>query len=395
MDLLLDLGAQPPANSLRATREQVLAKIPLAISRCRRCTTVQLTESISPEQLFRDYLWVTGTSATAQQYSHAFFANIAQRCSAESAFVVEVASNDGTILQRFRERGYRVLGIDPAQNLARAAVEAGIPTLPEFFDSEIAARIAQEHGRADVVIARNVLPHVPDPNEVIAGMGRCLKDDGLGAIEFHWVDKILNELHYDSIYHEHLSYLTLHSVDHLLRRHSLTLFDVTESPISGGSLVAYFSKQSRRASDALVDKLAVEQERGLDSMAAWQEFARRSLAHRIRFKEMIEAEVRAGKRLVGYGASARSSTLLNFCGIDSRHLICIADQNPLKTNLYTPGTDVLIVSPEQAMAARPDTVVLLAWNFKDEIMDDLADMGFRGKVLVPLPSEPKMLPMPQ
>ena len=391
LDLILDLGTQPPANSLRTNSKQVLEAIPLVICRCQKCTTVQLTETVAPEHLFRDYVWVTGTSQTARSYSQTFYEYVEHRCERTPLFVIEVASNDGTFLQRFREHGHRVLGIDPAQNLARLAETVGIPTMPEFFGLEIGKRVTQLHGHADVVTARNVLPHVPDPNDVVAGIAHCLKSEGIGAIEFHWVDKILSELHYDSIYHEHFFYHSLRSIDQLLKRHQLVLFDVTESPISGGSLVAYFSKTFHQASPELIEKLALEEKRGLASLDTWSEFATRSLKHRIQLKKMIEAEINAGKKLVGYGASARSSTLLNFCGIDHRHLVCIADQNPLKHGRYTPGTNVLIVSPERALAEHPDTIVLLAWNFKDEILKRLADYGYHGNVIVPLPNDPRLL----
>ena len=391
LDIILDLGAQPPANSLRTDVKQQLEAIPLVICRCRKCTTVQLTETVSPEHMFRVYVWVTGTSQTARDYSQRFYENVSQRCGRTHLFAVEIASNDGTFLQRFRQNGHRVLGVDPAQNLARAAEAAGIPTLAEFFGLEIARRVVQEHGQADAVMARNVLPHVPDPNDVVAGIAHCLKDDGVGAIEFHWIDKILSELHYDSVYHEHFFYHSLHSINELLKRHQLVLFDVTESPISGGSLVAYFSKTPRPAAAALKEKLALEDERGLATLATWQEFARRSLEHRVKLKDMVEAEILAGNKVIGYGASARSSTLLNFCGIDSRHLSCIADQSPLKHDRYTPGTNVLVVSPERALAERPDTILLLAWNFRDEILGQLADAGFHGNVIVPLPNDPQLL----
>jgi hypothetical protein len=390
---ILDLGTQPPANSLRTSNEQVLEAVPLVLTRCQDCTTVQLTETVAPEHLFRDYVWVTGTSETARTYSKTFCEHIERRTEQGPLFVVEVASNDGTFLQRFREHGHRVLGIDPAKNLARLAESAGIPTMPDFFGHEISKRVTELHGHADVVIARNVLPHVPDPNDVVAGIANCMNAEGVGAIEFHWVDKILSELHYDSIYHEHFFYHSLHSVDQLLKRHQLKIFDVTESPISGGSLVAYFAKKSRQVSQALAEKLELERTRGLASLETWSHFADRSLAHRIKLKSTIEEEVKAGKRLIGYGASARSSTLLNFCGIDSRHLVCIADQSHHKHDRYTPGTNVLIVSPERALAEQPHTVVLLAWNFKDEILKRLTDFGFQGKVIIPLPNDPVLLTM--
>jgi len=391
LDLILDLGAQPPANSLRTNRDQVLESIPLAICRCRNCTTIQLTETVAPEHLFRDYVWVTGTSQTARSYSQTFYERIAQRAIQAPLFVVEVASNDGTFLRHFRENGHRILGIDPAQNLAREAEADGIPTLPEFFGLETARRVTGLHGSADVVIARNVLPHVPDPNDVVAGIAHCLKHDALGAIEFHWVDKILGELHYDSIYHEHFFYHSLHSIGQLLARHSLALFDVAESPISGGSLVAYFSKAPRAGTGALNAMLAWEVERGLASLETWQKFAERSLEHRNELKSMVESELGAGKRVIGYGASARSSTLLNFCGIDRTRLIYIADQSPFKHDRFTPGTDILIVPPERAMAENPDTILLLAWNFEDEILRHLSALGFNGDVIVPLPGRPRRL----
>jgi SAM-dependent methyltransferase len=395
LDPILDLGAQPPANSLRTDRDDILEAVPLAICRCPNCTVVQLTETVAPEHLFRDYVWVTGTSQTARKYSHTFFENVTQRAAGGPLFVVEIASNDGTFLQRFCEHGHRVLGVDPAQNLARAAEAAGIPTVAEFFGLETAKQVTSRHGLADVVIARNVLPHVPDPNGLVSGIAECLGTDGLGAIEFHWIDKILAELHYDSIYHEHFFYHSLHSVGRLLVRHSLTLFDVAESPISGGSLVAYFAKAPRPATDALETKLEWEQKRGLASLAVWRDFASRSIEHRRELRSMVESELSAGRRLIGYGASARSSTLLNFCGIDRTHLICIADQSPLKQGRFTPGTDIPIVSPESALSEKPDTILVLAWNFRDEILGRLADLGFAGDVIVPLPGRPQRMRISQ
>jgi SAM-dependent methyltransferase len=391
LDLILDLGAQPPANSLRTAGEQPTRSIPLAICRCQTCSAVQLTETVAPDELFRNYVWVTGTSQVTIDYSQVFAERVAQRAASGPLFVVEVASNDGTFLQRFRERGHRVLGVDPAENLARAAVAAGIPTLPDFFGRGVADRLTALHGHADVVIARNVLPHVPDPNDVLAGIAHCLRDDGVGAIEFHWVEKILSALHYDSIYHEHYFYYWLHNIKQLLTSHGLVLFDVTESPISGGSLVAYFSKTARPATAALAKILTDEEQQGFASLDIWRAFAARAQEHRSQLNELIASEIKMGRRLIGYGASARSSTLLNFCGIDHRQLVCIADANPGKQGRHTPGTDVLIVSPDQALNERADAVLLLAWNFQDEILKQLFAWGFRGNVIIPLPGRPQLL----
>jgi len=389
---ILELGDQPPANSLRKKVSEILENVPLTICRCPNCMTIQLTETIDPAYMFSDYIWVTGTSKGAREYSNIFADSIVSKLTkSDDLFIVEVASNDGTFLQRFKEAGHSVLGVDPAKNLAELAEKNGIPTIADFFGLNVAKKVTAGNGQADIVIARNVIPHVPDPNDVVAGMANCLKDSGIGSIEFHWIDKILSELHYDSIYHEHFFYHSLHSINKLLLRHDLNLFDVSESPISGGSLVAYFTKEKRVVTDALKDKLDWEDKTGIAALDAWQDFAKKSFQHKEQLKKMILEENQAGKRVIGYGASARSSTMLNFCGINHNHLRCIADQNPLKHNRFTPGTDILIVSPEVAFKENPDTVVILAWNFKDEIIQDLKAKGFSGTVIIPLPNTPCIL----
>lgn len=390
--MILELGDQPPANSLRKKITETLENVPLTICRCSECTTIQLTETIDPKYMFSDYIWVTGTSKGARDYSKIFADRIISKLKKiDELYIVEVASNDGTFLQRFKESGHRVLGVDPAKNLAELAQNNGIPTINNFFGLDVAKKVTVENGQADIVIARNVIPHVPDPNDVVGGMAECLKKNGVGAIEFHWIGKILNELHYDSIYHEHFFYHSLHSINKLLLRHGLNLFDVAESPISGGSLVAFFSKEKRAVTSELKDQLSMEDEKGIASLEAWQNFAKMSYEHRKKLKLMIDSENQSGKKVIGYGASARSSTMLNFCGIDYNQLVCVADQNPLKHNRYTPGTDLLIISPEEALKKKPDTVVILAWNFKDEIIEDLKEKGFKGSVIVPLPNIPYRL----
>jgi SAM-dependent methyltransferase len=387
----LNLGDQPPANSLRKDLAINLPDVPLQLCRCANCTTVQLTDTVDPAYLFSQYVWVTGTSETANKYSADFQKKIEGLSVSNVNFVIEVASNDGTFLRRFKDAGSKVLGIDPAQNLAEEATKSGIPTIPKFFGLDIAQGVVSKHGFCDVVIARNVIPHVPDPNDVIAGMAACLENKGLGVIEFHWVDKILTELHYDSIYHEHYFYHSLHSIRELLRRHQLTLFDVSHSPISGGSLVAYFSKAPREPSRELIEILTWEERQGLATLKSWEEFSINSIAHAKALKASVEDQISRGRKLIGYGASARSSTLLNFCQINRKHLGCIADQNPLKHNQYTPGTDILILPPDEALASNPDTIVLLAWNFQEEILNYLKKIGFHGEVIIPLPGMPRTL----
>jgi SAM-dependent methyltransferase len=390
--VVFDLGRQPLANSLRQDAAETLPAFPLTLCRCRECGTVQLTETVSPELLFKHYVWVTGTSEGARAYSGLFRDRLVDRSRPGELFALEVASNDGTFLRRFVERGDRVLGVDPAQNIAAMARQSGVPTIAEFFGLHVAQGIVHQHGEADVVFARNVIPHVADANDVVAGMAQCLRADGTGAIEFHRADVILEELHYDSIYHEHLFYHSLHSLARLLGRFGLRPFDVTTSPISGGSLVVYFSKTTRPASDAYTAALSHEARLGVGKEQPWIEFGRRARAHAGALTSLVAGERAAGRRVIGYGASARSSTVLNFCGIDAGQLESIADRAPLKHGLYTPGTGIPILPPARALATKPDTVLLLAWNFRDEILHQIRDeYGWHGRVIVPLPGEPSLV----
>lgn len=389
---VIDLGEQPPANSLRERLDETLPVIPLAISRCSNCTTIQLTATVKAEYLFKDYVWVTGTSKTAKDYSLHFYKEVATRCKQEQLFVIEIASNDGTFLKPFRDNGHDVLGVDPAENIAQTAKDAGIPTITDFFGLEISENILKQHGAADCVYARNVIPHVEKVHDVVTGMAHCLKEKGIGVIEFHYSQIILDELHYDSIYHEHLCYYSIESICYLLQKHGLSVFDVLESPISGGSLVLFFSKDKRQPSDSLRKKMELEQSSGLGTQEKWNFFSQSCIGHRNALKALVHRELEDGAKIIGYGASARSSTLLNFCEINSSHLICIADQNRNKHNKYTPGTDIFIVSPETAFSKKPDVVLLLAWNFRDEILSLLKNQyQFKGKVILPLPNNPRMI----
>ncbi len=389
---VLDLGRQPLANSLRATLEEELPRFPLVICRCDACGTIQLTETVAPEILFSQYVWVTGTSEGARLYSQEFCRRLTSRCRPGQLFVVEVASNDGTFLRRFAERGDRILGVDPAANIAAMARDAGVPTLTEFFGLDVARQVVEAHGQADAVFARNVIPHVANAADVVAGMAHCLAPDGTGAIEFHRADVILRELHYDSIYHEHLYYHSLDSLTRLLNQFGLVPFDVDISPISGGSFVVYFSKERRAESDALRSAVADEEALGIGRPEPWTEFAARCERHRTQLRTLVERYKAAGRRVIGYGASARSSTMLNYCGIDHRHLDAIVDRAPLKHGKYTPGTDVLILPPDRAFALKPDVVLLLAWNFRDEILSQIQrEHGWTGTVILPLPGDPTVV----
>jgi hypothetical protein len=388
----LDLGRQPYANALLSRSDQAEAVYPLSLSWCPACGLVQLNETASPDELFSGYVWVTGTSSTARQYADLFCEQVLRRFGGRPArYVLEAASNDGTFLRPFMRQGCRVLGVDPAANIVDRARADGIPTECSFFGRVAAERVVAEHGPADVVVARNVLPHVADVHDFVDGIARCMGDKTLLAVEVHYAGVILEQLHYDSIYHEHLCYFTLTSLEALLRRHGLETFDVMTSPISGGSIVLFAGKMRQAPSPFLRQLRQQEAAADVNALSRWVEFAQRVDDHRICLGELLHEEKTAGRLVAGYGASARSSTLLNFCGIDSRTVRMIADRNPLKHNRFTAGTRIPIDSPESVMKAGPDTVLLLAWNFEKEIVETLQnEFGFAGRVIVPLPNEPRV-----
>lgn len=388
---IVDLGRQPPANALRKLRRERPPRIPLVLVRCRGCGAVQISQSVRPESLFRSYVWVTSTSPSTREYAGRFCHEVLRRGRGRPRLIVEVASNDGTFLRPFVDQGLPVLGIDPARNIAALARQAGVPTEAEFFGSAFAARLTRRHGLADVVIARNVLPHVERAPDVVAGMAKLLSPRGLAVVEFHHAAVILAELHYDSIYHEHNLYLSLEGTRDLLASHGLFVFDVIRSAISGGSLVVFASPAPRPSSRRLERAVADEREVGVHLERPWLGFARRCEQHRRQLRRLVE-QARAEGPIIGYGASARSSTLLNYCGIDHRHLACIADQNALKHAHFTPGADIPIVSPEEAFRTRPRTVLLLGWNFEREILRTIRSrFHFRGQVIVPLPGECRVI----
>jgi hypothetical protein len=385
-----DLGNQPFANSLLESADQTEGTYPLALAFCPDCSLVQLTHTAAPEALFSHYLWVTGTSSMARAEAARFCDNALKRLPADRAprLVVELASNDGTFLRPFLERSVPVLGIDPAANVTKEANANGVPTLCAFFDCETACAVLNERGPADLVIVRNVLPHVAAVHSFVDGIATLIGDHGLAMIEFHYGHKILEGLQYDSIYHEHLCYLTAGSVQRLLAGSGLSIVDVDEGPIGGGALIVYAKRNGAIATSAVVRHLEDETVAGTNTFEAWQGFARKAQNHRERFIEMLDAELAAGYRIAGYGASARSSTMLNFCGIDSRRIFAIADANPMKQGRFAAGTRIPIRSAEEVLAERPNTVVLLAWNFRDELLEELRRRGFRGRVIVPLPNAP-------
>ena len=389
---ILDLGDQPPANSLYKINNDAPPCVPLRLMYCQDCSTVQLGENVDPEYLFSQYLWVTGTSDKAIEYSHKFTKKALSQIDKKviKPFIVEIASNDGTFLKRFIENGAKVLGVDPAQNIAKLANNNGIPTNANFFTVDLAKKIIGDEGEADITIARNVIPHVKEIHSVIEGMYTLLKDSGTGIIEFHNAGLILDEHHYDYIYHEHLFYFTLKTIEGLINKHNMYVYDIMYSPISGGSWVVYFSKAEKVRSQSLIDIEKLEIERDLNSYQRWVAFSDVVKQHAERLKEMVFL---SKEKIPAYGASARSSTLLNYCGITSKHISIVIDKNPLKDGLITAGSNIPIVSFEEGIKniKNQKKVLLLAWNFQDEIIKELREFDFKGDFIIPLPGNPFIL----
>lgn len=387
LEPVIDFGWAPLANSLRESSDATAPAAPLILKFSERAKCGQLSVTVDPAQLFSQYVWVTGTSATATAYSKLFCKQMLE-AKPDAKKVVEIASNDGTFLLPFKERELQVLGIDPAENIALKAKQVGIPTEVLFFDKKSAESLLSRYGKFDLIYARNVLPHVPDPREIIEGIAGLLSPTGVGAIEFHSSKTILEELHYDSIYHEHIYYLTLTTVSDLLHSYELKPFDLFRSPISGGSLVLLFSLESRTPSESLKDELASEESSDVLKLSGWKRFGEAVAKHQSIFKNLIQSEKNEGRKLVGYGASARSMTLLHATDT-ARLLNSIVDNNPLKQGLYSSTGAIPILSGEEAFATNPDTIVLLAWNFTTEIMKLLKERhNFSGNVIVPLPGAP-------
>ncbi len=389
---VLNLGEQPPANSLYRSDEKRPPDVPLRLMYCQKCSTVQLGEDVDPEYLFGEYLWVTGTSATAEQYSHEFAKKALSQVVEhnKSPYIVEIASNDGTFLKRFIEKGCKVLGIDPAKNIAELAVKNGIPTKAEFFTLDLAERLVEKEGKADIVFARNVIPHVKEIHSVIGGINTLINEGGVGIIEVHNAGLILEELHYDYIYHEHLFYYTLKTISGLIERYGLHVFDVMLSPISGGSWVIYFSKNKKEKTKELIKHEKKELENNINSYHRWVEFSDQVTVHSEKLKKMV---MQSDKKIPAYGASARSSTLLNFCGITNKHISVVIDKNPMKNGLMTAGSNIPVVSFEDGLKEikSSEKILLLAWNFQDEIVQELREAGFSGKFIIPLPGDPYTL----
>jgi len=384
---LLFLGDQPLANSLKDAVTDPEPKVPLTLCYSPRSSLVQLKETVRKELLFSNYVWVSGTAATTRAYADTFSRRLATFAGLKPGdLVVEIGSNDGTFLKPFLAAGFsNLLGVDPAANIASMANRDGVRTLNRFWGIDVARQIAAEHGTAKAIFARNVIAHVSELQDVMEGISVLLADDGVGAVEFHYAGDILDGLQYDSIYHEHLCYFSVRSFEALLSRHKLDATHVDFSPISGGAVVLYFAKRANGASPELDRLRRSEEEKGVHTLDRWKAFAEDCRRHREKTLSILSDF--QGKSVVGFGASARSSTYINYCGLDARHLKAVIDNSPLKRGKFTPGSSLAIVPFDQGMAMKPDLLFVFAWNFRDEVIASCRKAGYTGRFLTAFPND--------
>ncbi len=387
--IVLSLGQTPLANALRNEDQlhEEEARYPLDLAVCTACSLVQLAETVSPALLFTDYPYLSSYSDTFVAHTAASARTLIERLAlGPESLVVEMGSNDGYLLQHFREAGIGVLGIDPAPSAGAAARRKGIPTREAFFSLDLARELARDGIRASLVVANNVVAHVPDLNGVIEGVRGLLAPGGVFALETPYVRDLIDGLAFDTIYHEHVFYYSLTAIDRLLARHGLTIVEADRIPLHGGSLRVMAAPGPRPEHPAVTAWLSDEAAWGVSDPATYRAFSSRVGALRRALKELLLERKRAGRRLAAYGAAAKGTTLLSAVGVGRDVLDFVVDRNPLKQGRYLPGTHVPIHSPERLLAEMPDEVLLLTWNFADEILRQQAEYRRRGgRFILPLP----------
>ncbi|HLE84036.1 MAG TPA: class I SAM-dependent methyltransferase [Thermoanaerobaculia bacterium] len=400
--VFVDLGVSPLANSYLEPEDLDRPETfyPLKAYLCEECLLVQLPEAARPEEIFTDYAYFSSYSASWVEHARRYAEMASARFGlAAESLVVEVASNDGYLLRHFRKRGVPVLGIEPAANVARAAEAAGIPTRNEFLTLETARALAAEGVRADLLVGNNVLAHVPALNDFVAALAALLAPEGVATLELPHLLRLMAEHQFDTIYHEHFSYFSFHTVRRVLGAHGLAVFDVEELPTHGGSLRVYarhagaadppprsFAFAQDDSAERVADLLAREREAGLLEPATYDAFEERVRAtKRGLLHFLLEARER-GERVAGYGAPAKGNTLLNYCGVGPDLLAFTVDRSPHKQGRYLPGTRIPIAAPDRLREERPDYVLILPWNLTDEIVEQMADVrSWGGRFVVAIP----------
>jgi SAM-dependent methyltransferase len=397
----VDLGMSPLCESFLAPRklDAMEPYFPLHVLVCKSCFLVQLKEYVSPEHIFREYAYFSSYSTTWVAHAKRYCETITERLRlGPDSLAVELASNDGYLLQHFLALGVPVLGIEPAVNVAKVAIDKGIPTRVEFFGVELADNLVAEGKRADLIVGNNVLAQVPDLNDFVAGMARLLEPEGVITLEFPHLERLMAENQFDTIYHEHFSYFSLITIERLAARHRLKLIDVEELPTHGGSLRVYLAHagSTRPITTTVPALLARERSLGFEDVATYASFGEQVKRTKRNLLSFLIQAKDEGKIICGYGAPGKGNTLLNYCGIGTDFLEFTVDRNPYKHGRFTPGMHIPIHEVEAIDARKPDYLLILPWNLKDEIIQQMRHIAaWGGKLIIPIPElaviEPKEL----
>ena len=387
-----DLGLSPLSNSYVTVERTRQGDVfyPLHAFVCDNCFLVQLEVFETPEAIFSDYAYFSGFSASWLRHAEAYAKDMTARFGlTPESKVVEVASNDGYLLQCFVARGIPSLGVEPAGNVAKVAIERNVPTEVMFFGEATASKLKEAGHAADLMCANNVLAHVPDIHDFVAGFRVLLKPDGVGTFEFPHLLRMIAERQFDTIYHEHFSYLSLGVVASVLSKNGLRVFDVEELATHGGSLRVFFCQDAAIHAEGAAPARVMEAERsaGLFDLSGYTQFGRDVVDIKSDTLEFLVKAHRDGKRVVGYGAAAKGNTFLNYCGIGPEFIQAVADRSPHKQNTLLPGSRIPVVSPETMLALRPDYVLIFPWNLKDEIAREMAQIrDWGGRFVTAIPS---------
>ena len=391
-NIFVDLGISPLSNAFlkKEMLDNVEKKFPLCVYVCDNCFLVQLPEFEKPENIFKNYAYFSSYSSIWLEHAENYVDMMIKKFDFnEKSVVIEIASNDGYLLQFFKEKNIPILGIEPAVNVAKVAKEKGIPTITKFFGVNTANELKKEDKLSDLIIGNNVLAHVPNLNDFVEGLKILLKSTGIITLEFPHILQLIEKNQFDTIYHEHFSYLSLNTIKRIFEFHNVIIFDVEEIPTHGGSLRIYAKHKINKnfeIKNSVNDLLEKEKDFGLLNLSFYLEFSRKVELVKKELIEFFNNTKQNGKKIVCYGAAAKGNTLLNYCGIGKENIEYVVDINSYKQGLYLPGSHLHIKKPEEIKKDKPDFILILPWNIKEEIMKDISFIhDWNGKFVIPIP----------
>ena len=387
-ETILDLGKSPVANNLELdkTKSQKSKKYALNLILCKsKCTHVQIGKIVDQKEIFNDYYYMPSISKTLTDHLQSIPKDINQRFKIKKdSFIVDIGSNDGTFLESASHYSKKILGIDPAKNLSDLANKKGIKTINNFFSSDLSKAIKNDYGYADFIVSTNTFAHTPEVNDFVKGLNELISDEGVIIIEIHYLGSMIEDNSFDTIYHEHFSYWSLENLNFIFNKYELNIFDVSFLPVHHGQLRIYISKSKKfKKTKSLKDLINLEKSEDLTGNKLMA-FCKKVTDTRKILLDLFEKISREGKKISGYGAPAKASTLINFVGADN--LEYIYDKSDLKQGKFIPGTSIKIKDPSDIQHDKPDYIFLFAWNFSDEIINDLKNnFNFNGKLIIPIP----------